>query len=170
MDVISAIQQRRSIRRYQSKPVPAEDLKIILECARLAPSAGNRQPWHFLVVREEETKRRLAEACFGQKWMAEAGAIVCAVGLPEVSNAWYRVDVAIAMQNLVLAATSLGYGTCWVGAFEEAKVKEVLGIPAEVSVVALTPLGTPAAQPEARDRRPFEEVLSGERFGQPLAP
>jgi nitroreductase len=168
MDVIAAIRERRSVRRYESKPIPPQDLKTILESARLAPSAANRQPWHFVVVQDPENKQRAAQACMNQTWMAEAGAIIAAVGLPEVSSKWYPVDVAIAMENLVLAAKGLGYGTCWIGAFEEAKVKEALAIPENLSVVALTPLGVPADQPAPRPRKPFEECFSQEKYGQPF--
>jgi nitroreductase len=165
MDAISALMQRRSIRRYLPKPIPDSDLKTILEAGRQAPSAANRQPWHFVVVREQQQKRRLAEACSGQLWMAEAEVIIAGLGKPSVNEKWYLVDVAIAMENMIVAATALGYGTCWVGAFEEAQVKEVLGIPEEVKVVALTPLGTPADKPERRPRMPMDEFVSLNRYG-----
>lgn len=165
METIEAIMQRRSVRRYLSKPVPEEDLKTILEAGRQAPSAANRQPWHFVLVRSKDQKRRLAEACSGQTWLADADAILAGVGKPTVNEKWYPVDVAIAMQNMILAATSLGYGTCWIGAFDEARVKEVLGIPEEMRVVAVTPIGVPGDKPEARPRQPMEEFVSLDRFG-----
>ncbi len=165
-DAIGTIMQRRSIRTYQRKALPEKDLKAILEAGRQAPSAANRQPWHFVVVCAEENKRKLAEACNKQNWLADAGAIVAGIGKPSVSGNWYPVDVAIAMENMVIAATALGYGTCWIGAFDQAQVKELLGVPEEHVVVALTPIGVPADSPEARPRIAMSDFASAERFGE----
>jgi len=165
MDTIEIIFSRRSVRQYVHEPIPAEDLTRILECARQAPSAGNRQPCHFVVVTEPELRREIGLASHNQTWLADAAAIVVGLGDPSVSAGWYQVDTAIAMQNLILAATSLGYGTCWVGAFDEAKVKEILAIPPELRVIALTPLGRSAQQPEARPRRAMAEFVSLQRYG-----
>ena len=167
-DAIRAIMERRSIRAYQPKPLPDRDLKAICEAGRCAPSAANRQPWHIVVVQEAAQKQRLAAACANQMWLADAGAIVAGIGKPTVNEKWYPVDVAIALQNMVIAATSLGYGTCWIGAFDPDQVKEVLGIPEEDVVVALTPIGVPADHPEARPRMPMSEFLSSEQFGKKL--
>jgi nitroreductase len=165
-DAISAIMDRRSIRRYKPLPIPEEDLRKILEAGRRAPSAGNRQPWHFVVVTSPDVKEAVSEACSGQRWMADAGAIICGIGDPQAP--WHPVDVAIAMQNMVIAATALGYGTCWIGAFNEGKVKEVLGIPEDKKVIALTPVGVPDESPGPRPRKPWEEVFSRDRFGHPM--
>jgi len=164
-DTIAAIMERRSVRKYESKPLPDKDLQTILEAGRQAPSAANRQPWHFIVVRDPEQKRVVAEACSGQTWMADAAIIIAGVGKPGVNEKWYPVDVAIAMQNMILAATSLGYGTCWIGAFEEEKVAQVLGVPQDCKVVALTPVGVPADRPAARPRQPLSEFASLDRYG-----
>lgn len=166
-DTITTIMERRSIRRYQSKPIPEEDIHTILEAGRQAPSAANRQPWHFVVVRDPEIRRRTAEACSGQMWMADAALIIAAVGQLQVSEKWYRVDVAIAVQNMVLTAHSLGYGTCWIGAFDEAKVKQILGVPPELSVVCLTPVGVPDTSPGPKPRKPISDIFSLDRFGEP---
>ena len=169
-DTISAIMQRRSNRKYQREVVPEGDLQTILEAGRQAPSAANRQPWHFVVVKDEKQKRTLSEACSEQTWMADAGVIIAGVGKPGVSEKWYAVDVAIAMQNMILAATALGYGTCWIGAFDQERVKSVLGVPDEMCVIALTSVGVPADQPEARERMPTEEFASVDRYrGKPEA-
>lgn len=165
MDTIQAIMKRRSVRKYQAKPISDEHLNTIMECGRQAPSAANRQPWHFVVVRDEEQRKKLADACSGQHWMADAGAIIAGVGKPGTSEKWHPVDVAIAMQNMILAATALGYGTCWIGAFDQEKVKEVLGIPDDLVVVALTPVGVPADAPDARPRMPMAEFASLDRYG-----
>lgn len=168
MDTLQTISQRRSIRKYKPDQIPDEDLKQILEAGRQAPSAANRQPYHFIVVGEPEQKRRVAEACNNQMWIADAAYIIVGVGLPQVSNKWYKVDVAIAMENMVLAAHSLGYGTCWIGAFNPEKVKKVCQIPPEAEVVACTPLGVPDVSPPARGRKEWNELFSAERYGQTL--
>jgi len=165
-DAIRTMMERRSIRTYQPRPLPDKDLKAICEAGRCAPSAANRQPWHVVVVRDEEQKKRLAAACANQSWMADAGVILAGVGRPAVSEKWYAVDVAIAMENMVIAATSLGYGTCWIGAFDQAQVKEALGLPEDLTVIALTPVGVPADHPEARPRMPMAEFVSLDRYGE----
>ncbi len=168
MDTLQTILERRSVRKYKPEDMPEEDLKQILEATRQAPSAANRQPWHFVIIGDPEQKRRAAEACNGQMWMADAAYIVVACGLPEVTEKWYRVDVAIALQNLVLAAQALGYGTCWIGAFDPDKVKAVCALPDNMEVVACTPLGVPDIAPEARQRKDWSEVFSADRYGQSM--
>ncbi|MDH4178892.1 MAG: nitroreductase family protein [Armatimonadota bacterium] len=168
MDTIETIMKRRSVRKFQPKPVSGEDLKTIIEAGRQAPSAANRQPWHFVVVKNEDQREKLAEACSGQTWLAGAAVIIAGVGKSAVNEKWYPVDVAIAMQNMILAATSLGYGTCWIGAFDQERVKSVLGIPEDLTVVALTPIGVPDDKPEARPRQPLSEFASLDRYGKPL--
>jgi len=168
MDTLQTILERRSIRRYKRDAIPDKDLEQILEAGRQAPSAGNRQPWHFILVGDAEQRRRVARACNGQMWMADAAYIVVALGLPAASSKWYRVDVAIALQNMVLAARSLGYGTCWIGAFDPARVKQVCQVPPELDVVACTPLGVPDVAPPAHARKAWEQVFSADRYGQPV--
>ena len=168
MDTIETIMNRRSVRKFQSKPVSDEDLKTIIEAGWQAPSAANRQPWHFVVVKNEDQREKLAEACSGQTWLAGAAVIIAGVGKPAVNEKWYPVDVAIAMQNMILAATSLGYGTCWIGAFDQERVKSVLGIPEDLTVVALTPIGVPDDRPEARPRQPLSDFASLDRYGKQL--
>ncbi|MGQ9733249.1 MAG: nitroreductase family protein [Candidatus Zipacnadales bacterium] len=165
MDTFEAIFSRRSVRKYRPDPVPDEHLERILEAGRQAPSAGNRQPWHFIVVREADRRRELAQACKGQMFIADADAIICGCGLPQVSERWHRVDPAIALQNMILAATALGYGTCWIGAFDEDEVRRVLGIPPELSVLCLTPVGVPDERPDPRPRKPMGEIVSRETYG-----
>jgi len=173
MDTIETIMQRRSIRKYKQDEIPPVDLDKILESGRQAPSAANRQPWHFVIVKDKELKRKVAEACSGQHWMADAHVILAGIGNPNASRGtagrfWYEVDVTIAMQNMILAATSLGYGTCWIGAFSEAQVKSLLKVPEEMRVVALTPIGVPDANPEARPRKEVNQVFSAEQYGEPM--
>ena len=164
-NTIGTIMERRSIRNYRPDPIPEEHIEQILEAGRQAPSAGNRQPWHFVVVRDPELRKKTAQACHGQTWMADAALIVAAIGRPEISEKWHLIDPAIALQTMILAAHSLGYGTCWIGSFDEDEVKEVLGIPTNLKVVCLTPVGVPDVSPEVRPRKPKEEVFSFDTFG-----
>ena len=165
MDVFEAVKTRRSIRKYQEKPVEKEKLAKILEAARLSPSANNNQPWHFLAVTDGIIRKKLFPA-YNSDWFVNAPAIIVACATP--SKGWFRqdgedywkVDVAIAMQTMVLVAHELGLGTCWIAAFKETKVKEALGIPEEVRVVAMTPLGYPAERKgPVTERKPKEEIV-----------
>ncbi|NLT41121.1 MAG: nitroreductase [Anaerolineae bacterium] len=165
-DVVeSVLLERRSIRTYAPEPIADDVLLRILEAGRQAPSAANRQPWSFVVVRDPERRRALAEACNGQMWLADAAVLLVGVGLPTVSPRWYLVDMGIAMQNMVVTATAFGYGTCWIGAFNEDKVKGLLNIPADLKVVAVTPIGVPGGpQPAARGRREFTDIFRSESY------
>lgn len=125
MDVLEAIKCRRSIRKFRPKPIPDEKLKTILEAGRLAPSAGNRQPWLFVVVKDHEKKKALAKVADNQTFIADAGVTVVALGDPEASPRWFGQDPMIAIEHMVLTATSFGYGTCWIGAFNEKEVKNL---------------------------------------------
>ena len=169
MNTLQTIFERRSVRKYSPDAIPNEDLRQILEAGRQAPSAANRQPWHFVVVSQQEQKLRVAQACNGQMWIADAANILVAVGLPQVSSKWYRVDVAIAMENMVLAARSLGHGTCWIGAFNPEEVKAACQLPSDAEVVACSPLGVPNASPVARGRKDWDEVFSADQYGQALS-
>ncbi|KAF0219086.1 MAG: hypothetical protein FD174_2172 [Geobacteraceae bacterium] len=164
MDLYKVISGRRSIRKYKSDPVADEKVTKVLEAARIAPSAGNRQPWHFIVITDEEIKGRL-KAAYDREWFHTAPVIICACGEP--SKSWTRkdgrdyrdVDVAIAFDHLVLAATAEGLGTCWIGAFEPEVVREVLKIPEGIEPVVLTPLGYPDESPAARERKSFADFV-----------
>jgi len=166
MDVFDAIRTRRSIRKYLNKPIEQEKLSKILEAARLSPSAANRQPWKFIVVTDPKVKEEL-RAAYDRDWFVSAPVIIVACALP--GEAWVRsdgeeywkVDLAIAMQDLILEAWEQGLGTCWIGAFREEEVKRILGIPDEVRVVALTPLGYPAEEKgPVTQRKPLKEIIS----------
>lgn len=172
MDVLKAIETRRSIRKYKPVPVPDGDLKKILEAGRLAPSAGNKQPWGFVVVREPGRRKLLAEAARNQMWTADAGAFLAVFGdaanSPGGYSKWVDRDPMIAVESMILAAWSLGYGTCWIGAFEEEKVKALLGVPGDKKVICLLPIGVPAETPDPKTRRAFNEVFHAETYGNPL--
>jgi len=170
MDVMEAIRTRRSIRSYAEQSIPDQTLREVLEAFRLAPSANNEQPWKLLVVRDRESKEWLARACHGQSFIAQADAVCVACGLPNSSKIGgyitsVYVDVAIALDHLTLAAQARGLGTCWIGAFDEPAIKKLLGIPKEVRVIAVTPLGVPATQGGGGHRKDFDTVVCWERYG-----
>lgn len=175
MDVFEAVQVRRSIRAYEATPIPKDKLKKVLEAARLAPSAGNIQPWHFIVVTDLEKRKKLAKAPFA-RFLKEAPVVIAGCGDQKASPKWFMVDVAIAMQSMVLTATSEGLGTCWVGSFDENQVREMLKIPENYRVVALLALGYPRKKIDiqggllhmVRRRKRLEKIVSLEEFGQPL--
>jgi len=171
MSILKVIKERRSVRRYRSDPIPEEVLLRVLDAARFSPSGKNLQPWKFIIVRNETLKRRLAEASLRQSFIAEAPVVVVACGFPDrcysrlgnYMKSW-PVDVAIAVEHLMLQAQEEGLGTCWVGAFEEGEVKSILNIPDGVKVLALTPLGYPDENPVPRGRKSLEEIVSYDSF------
>jgi nitroreductase len=167
MDVFEAIRTRRSIRKYRSELIPEEKLEMILEAARLAPSAGNRQPWRFVVVQNVDRKKALAEVANNQAFLKDAAAIIVAVGDPEASARWYEKDTMIALEHMVLAATALGYGTCWIGAFDEDAAKRLLRIPAKMKVVAILPIGVSSEKPAPKPRKELSEIFFKEEWQTP---
>jgi nitroreductase len=169
MDVFTAIRQRRSVRAYKAVEVEEEKLKKILEAARLSPSASNRQEWKFIVVRNAETKKKLAKAAFGQSFIGEAPVVLVACGteskaIMACGQPAYTVDVSIACAFMILQAHELGMGTCWIGAFKEDEVKKILKIPDSVRVVAMIPLGYPDEDPSQRSRKGLDQIISFEKF------
>lgn len=171
MSVLDIIRKRRSVRVYRSDPIPEESLFRVLEAARLAPSGKNLQPWKFILVQDNELKRKLAKASNSQDFIADAPLILVACGFPEecyrsmgrYMKSW-PVDVTIALEHLILQAQEEGLGTCWIGSFEEKDVKSLLSVPEHVKVLALTPLGYPAEAPEFRGRKSIEEIVSYDSF------
>jgi len=171
MDVYEAIRTRQSIRRYKDAPVPDDVLHRVLDAARLAPSAGNKQPWRFVVVREAAVREQLAKAANGQAWIADAPITIAACGWKDrayggMGGYWNAlpVDVAIAFDHLTLAAAAEGLGTCWIGSFTEDEVRRLLGIPEEVTVIALTPLGYHDVPPAEKKRKGLAEIVCYERW------
>lgn len=168
MDVLTAIKGRRSIRKYSDRPVEEDVLGKVLEAGRLSPSANNKQSWKFIVVREKNKIARLAEAT-EQPFVGKAPVILVSCGTEPVSVMMcgqnrYTVDLSIATAYMILEAYEQGLGTCWLGRFDEKKVKEILEIPNEVRVVAVTPLGYPAETPQPRPRKDFESVVCYEKY------
>jgi len=168
MDLFETVEKRRSIRKFKPNPIPDKDLKKILEAGRLAPSGGNRQPWSFIVVRKPGTKKKLAAVANLQRFIADADTVLIALGDPAVSKSLYKQDPMIAIEHMVLASTALGYGTCWIGAFNENDVKEIAKVPENMTVIALLPIGVPDENPPPKPRRAFKEVFFKESYGKPM--
>ena len=178
MDVLEAIRTRRSVRSYSSRPIAPDVMDRMLQALHYAPSACNLQPWRFILITDEELRRKVAQAASDQLWIAGAPVIVVGCGL---ANQAYThmggygnsadIDVAIALDHLTLAAVAEGLGTCWIGAFNEERVKHLLEVPQAVKVVAMTPLGYPAS-PELNfplddsRRKPAAEIFSKDRYPQ----
>jgi nitroreductase len=159
---------RYSCRSFRPTPVPRATVERLLDAARWAPSAGGLQPWRFVVVTDEAARRSLAAAAFDQGFLATAPVVVVVCAVPEESAARYRdrgrglyclQDTAAATENLMLAATAHGLGSCWVGAFDEERAARSLDLPEGWRPVALVPIGEPAEAPPARSRRPLGAVV-----------
>ncbi len=202
MDVLEAIRKRRSVRSYKPDEIPGAVLDKLLEAMRLAPSGVNRQPWKFIVVKDKETKEKIAAACHwnparptGQPFIAEAPVVIVCCGSEQVAAARYRkkedgqiwvangaavaeemktgpvehqstllLDLAIAMEHLALTALEEGLGTCWIEGMDEPEVKKVLGVPDDIKLAAVMPVGYPTAWPEPRPRKPLDEIVSYDRY------
>jgi nitroreductase len=169
MDFAELVLARYSVRAYKMDEVPEESLAMVLEAARLAPTAANRQAFQLIVIRTAGREAELHKI-YGREWFAQSPLVICACGLP--GENWTRrdgknyndVDVAIVMDHLTLAAADLGLGTCWIGAFDPDAAREVLGLPDEVEPVAFTPLGYPADSPRPKKRKALDELVRYERW------
>jgi nitroreductase len=169
MEFSELVQKRYSVRAYRPVPVEEDRLHQVLEAARLAPSASNRQPFKIIVIhtagREAELRR-----IYDKSWFVQAPLLIAACGIP--AQNWIRrdgknyndVDVTIAMDHLILAAASLGLGTCWIAAFDPAAAREVLRLPAGVEPIAFTPLGYPADTPRPKERKALSELVRYEHW------
>jgi len=173
LNVFKAIKTRRSIRAFTQEEISDDEIEKILDAARWAPSAGNIQPWIFVVVRNPETKRRLSEAALNQFFINEAPVVIVVCADQERSGMGYGSrginlyciqDTAAATQNILLAAHALGLGACWVGAFNEEEVRHILRVPRGVRPVAIVPIGHPAEKPGVVFKRPLSEVVRRETF------
>ena len=184
MEVLEAIRTRRSVRKYAPDPVPDELLRQVLEAARWAPSWANTQCWEIVVVRDPERKKALSELLVPERnpaknAVATAPVVLAVCGRKGISGFykgqpvtekgdWLMFDVALAVQNICLAAHALGLGTVIVGALDHARAGELLGLPEDVELVVLIPLGKPAHEPKAPPRKELSEFVHLERYGQKL--
>jgi len=164
MSQIDFILNRRSIRKYEKTPLPDKILDQILKTGQNAPSAANKQPIHFIILKDQEIKKKLSTTF--SRFITNAPVVIvgCANTKALLTGKWAVIDATIAMQNMVIAAWTLGVGSCWIGSFNEKKVKEQLKIPEKWKVVALITLGYPAEQPKERKKKPIKKLFSLNRF------
>jgi len=174
LDVFETFQKRKSVRSYVQTPVPDEVLVKVLDAARLAPSAGNIQPWHFIIVRDEEKRTRIAKGCRYGRFLDESPVVIVACGDRKASPRWYIVDTSIALEHVVLAATALGLGTCWIGMFNKEDIRETLKLPENFEIIALMALGYPGEKLDlgarilhaVRPKKKLEDIVSPEIYGE----
>jgi len=173
MDILETIKNRRSIRTYKRQDLAQETLDKLLEAARWAPSAGNVQPWAFVIVTSQKIKQGISLGAFGQKTLEEASIVIVVCADEKRAEQSYGSrgktlyclqDTAAAIQNIMLTAHSLGLGSCWVGAFKEEEIRKVIKAPKEMRPIALIPIGYPNENPAARNRRPLSEITRKETF------
>lgn len=169
--LMDLIEKRKSIRSYKPQDVEEEKLNYILQAFRKAPSAKNLQPWKLIVVKDKKKISDLSIACNNQTFISEAPILIVACAKEDeaygVMGGYmnsYPVDIALALEHLILAATEKGLGTCWIGAFKEKLVKDLLDVPDNVRVVAITPVGYPAIEGRTRGRKPISEIVCYDKY------
>lgn len=169
--LMDLIEKRKSIRSYKPQDVEEEKLNYILQAFRKAPSAKNLQPWKLIIVKDKKKISDLAIACNNQTFLSEAPILIVACAKEDeaygVMGGYmnsYSVDIALALEHLILAATEKGLGTCWIGAFKEKLVKDLLDVPDNVRVVAITPVGYPAVEGRTRGRKPISKIVCYDKY------
>ena len=179
--MIKEIRTRRSIRKYLNKPVEDEKILQIIESARIAPSGSNTQPWHFIIVKSDDMREKLAKASHDQKWMNAAPVfIVCVADIrsrikedveldldensPHPELKLIIRDATIAIEHIVLEAESLGLGTCWVAWFNQEDIRPILNIPSDKYVVGIIPVGYPDETPNPRPRKSLKDIIHYEKW------
>lgn len=165
MSLVDIVLSRRSIRRYEKREIPKDVLDKILEAGRQAPSAANRQPWHFIAVTDDAIKNELSKGMWN-KFLKDAPIVIvgCANTGEILAGKWAIVDTSIALQNMVIAAWAMGIGSCWIGDFKEEKAKQLLSIPDKWKIIVLVTFGYPAEKPGPRPKKPVEEIVSFNKF------
>jgi len=165
MSLVDILLSRRSVRKYEPREIPKDVLDKILEAGRQAPSAANRQPYHFVVLTDYDIKKELSGGLFN-RFIKDSPVVIagCADTGAVLTGRWAVVDTSIALQNMVIAGWAMGVGSCWIGDFNEEKVKQLLNVPDKWRVVALVSFGYPAEQPQQKKKKPVEEIVSYNKF------
>ncbi len=168
MSVMEAIEKRKSIRAYQSQPIEQEKLDQILEAGRLAPSATNQQAWKFILVTDPELRQKMVAACRNQAFVGQAPLVMvlCSNEVRDMpcGQPARTIDCSITLSYMQLQAAELGIGSCWLGAFSAEEVRELLKIPEEYQIVAVSPFGYPAEEGRQRSRKPMEELICRDQW------
>ena len=174
MDVYEAIKNRRSIRKYLQAPVEWDKIGQILEAGKAAPSCGNLQDWRFIVILDQKKREQIAESCMQQHWMARAPVHIIVVGEPEKSKRFYGIrgerlytiqDCAAAVQNMLLMAHALGLGSCWIGAFDEDALRNLVSMPNEIRPQAIVTIGYADEQPPEPPEYTLENIMYFREYG-----
>ena len=170
MSVYETIGNRGSIRRYRAQPIPRKELETILDSGRLAQSAAIRQPWHFVVVTGEASRKALVTMAGHQSFVGDAAAVVVCLADPDACARvgpfrGFLIDTSIAIENMALTAWERGIGSCWIGDYNERGTKQLLGIPDHLRVVSLLTLGYPDEEPKPKSRKALDEIVHHERYG-----
>ncbi len=163
-ETIKNIKERRSVRKYKAKEISKEILEELIDCAHLAPSARNDQPWEFIIVTKKETLNKLGEVITTGSFIRDAAACIIVCG---TENGHLVEDGCAATENIMIAAYSLGIGTCWVAGFNRVynnEVKKVLGIPEDKDIVSFIPLGYPDEKPEMKSKRSLNDIIHWEKY------
>ncbi|MCR8433704.1 MAG: nitroreductase family protein [Crenarchaeota archaeon] len=163
-DVLQAITERRSIRKYRPDKVDCNLILKLLEAARWTPSAKNAQPWEFIIV-DDKAKIEAIAKIKGSSWIASAPILIVAVSDPSVSPVYHMSDTAMALHNISLAALKYGLGTCWIGMHEWKEVKELLKIPPNKTLVGALAVGYPDEKPPAKERKPISAIAYYNEYG-----
>jgi len=163
MQVQEAIQERLSIRQYEDDPIPNEHMEILFRALQLAPSANNSQNWEFVFVNDPDVKQKLVPACFGQRFIKDCAYFIAAVADPR--QKWHMVDITISLTQFTLQAVELGYGTCWIGAFDESHVKQILNVLQDRKVVVCMTFGKPKGRHVPRGRKALDRFVYKNQFG-----
>jgi nitroreductase len=163
MEVSEAISKRRSIRKYKRKEMPREDVLKLLEAARTAPSGANRQPWEIVAITDPLRLKELVPVCKNQAFLADCSLFL--VGLDDVEAKWARVDLAIALDHVTLLAEDMGLGSCWIGAFDADALGKFVSAPKNKMVTVCLAVGYPDEEPDARSRKPMEQLVSFGSYG-----
>lgn len=164
MSLVDVILGRRSIRRFEQKEIPKDILDRILEAGRQAPSAANRQPWHFIVLTDDRIKGKLSKWLFTKHIKNSSVTIAGCANTGLLDRRWSTIGTTIALQNMVIAAWAMGVGSCWIGGFKENEVKKLLSIPDKWKIVALVSFGYPSEKPHAKRRKPIEKIVGYNKF------
>jgi len=173
LDIFEVFKNRKSSRHYLRRPIPEETIHQIVNTARLAPSAGNIQPWHFIVVRDKRNREKIAQGCIYGKFLSQSPVVIIACGDKQASSRWYIVDTSIALEHIVLAATVYNLGTCWIGMFDEEEIRTMVSIPENFEIVALLALGYTREKRDfwakilhtIRPRKKLRDIVSWESYG-----
>jgi nitroreductase len=163
MDLREIFEKRKSIRKFTGELITEDQIKLIMEAAQIAPSASNKQPYKFIVIKDDELKTAFRKKTARQNFIEKAAVIFVVLGIKE-REYWYKVDIGIAVEHMALQAAELGLGSCWIGAIEREKVRELLKIPNDWEIVSLLIVGIPDQDPPARPRKSLDELFVNDSF------